>query len=271
MAATIAMNDLKIEYASIEAARKMTGLRLILGAYTVPGPWREACKAIFHVKKIPFVSVTAAGKDGSDKELVEWTAQASAPVAIWNDERPRSTWIEQLYLAERLGPEPSLIPSKEQDRIQMFGYTNEIAGENGLGWCKRLTMADAAIKDESAPEATRRTWGYIGKKYGYTPEAAAAATARVIEILTSLDRRLAENRARGSKFFIGDHLTALDIHWSTFAALFKPMPEDLCPMATAFRGVYREANPEVLRALTPALLAHRDFIYREHLELPIVF
>jgi len=268
---TIAMNDLKLEYASIEEARKMTGLRLILGAYAVPGPWREACKGIFHVKKIPFVPVTAAGKDGSDKELVDWTAQASAPVAIWNDERPRSTWIEQLYLAERLAPEPRLIPSNEQDRILMFGCTNEIAGENGLGWCKRLTMADAAINDASAPEAARRTWNFIGRKYGYSPEAAAGATSRIIEILNLLDRRLSENRARGSRFFVGDHLTALDIHWSAFAALFKPMTEDLCPMATAFRGVYREANPEVLRALTPTLLEHRDFIYREYLELPIVF
>ena len=120
MADTIAMTDIKIPYASLEAARGMSGLRLILGAYAVPGPWREACKAIFHVKKVPFVSVTAAGRDGSEKDLVEWTAQASAPVAIWNDERPRSTWIEQLYLAERLASQPQLIPSDENDRIMMF-------------------------------------------------------------------------------------------------------------------------------------------------------
>jgi hypothetical protein len=56
--------------------------------------------------------------------LYEWTAQRSAPVAIWNDERPRSTWIEQLYLAERLQPFPALIPASIADRALMFGYAN---------------------------------------------------------------------------------------------------------------------------------------------------
>src|SRR5258707_4029123 len=106
MADKIAQSDIKLKYATIQEAKQMAGLRLILGAYAVPGPWREACKGIFHVKKIPYTSVTAAGQDGSPRELIEWTAQSSAPVAIWNDQRPRSTWVEQLYLAERLAPGP---------------------------------------------------------------------------------------------------------------------------------------------------------------------
>src|SRR5215510_6215165 len=132
MAEEIGLNSVKLQYASLEEARKMSGLRLILGAYAVPGPWREACKGIFYVKKVPYVSVTAVGKDGSDRELREWTAQASAPVVILDDERPRSTWIEQLYLAERLQPNPSLIPVNIADRALMFGYSNEICGENGF-------------------------------------------------------------------------------------------------------------------------------------------
>src|SRR5439155_25477714 len=53
MAEEIALNSIKLKYVSIEEAKSMTGLRLILGAYAVPGPWREACKGIFYVKKIP--------------------------------------------------------------------------------------------------------------------------------------------------------------------------------------------------------------------------
>src|SRR5262245_17913588 len=132
MAETIGLLDVKLTYASLEEAKKLSGLRLILGAYAIPGPWREACKSIFYVKKIPYTHTTAAGKDGSDRELREWTAQLSAPVAIWNDERPRSTWIEQLYLAERLQPNPPLIPSNIEDRTLMFGYCNEICGETGF-------------------------------------------------------------------------------------------------------------------------------------------
>src|SRR5580704_18394015 len=140
MADQIAVTDVKLKYASIKEARQMSGLRLILGANAVPGPWREACKGIFHVKKIPFTPVASAGQDGSQRELIEWTAQASAPVAIWNDERPRSTWIEQLYLAERLQPEPALIPANIAERATMFGMINEIAGENGLAFQRRHQM-----------------------------------------------------------------------------------------------------------------------------------
>jgi hypothetical protein len=42
-------------------------------------------------------------------------------------------------------------------------------------------------------------------------------------------------------------------------------------MADAFRGAYGNDDPRIAAALSPALLAHRDFIYRTHLEFPIVF
>ena len=42
-------------------------------------------------------------------------------------------------------------------------------------------------------------------------------------------------------------------------------------MATGFRDFYKETNPGVMAALSPQLLEHRDFVYRECLELPVVF
>ena len=42
-------------------------------------------------------------------------------------------------------------------------------------------------------------------------------------------------------------------------------------MATSFRDHYANPDPEVASALSAELLAHRDFIYHEYLELPIVF
>ena len=138
MATEIGRDDYKLKYVSLAEAKNMSGLRLILGAYTIPGPWREACKGIFYVKIIPYTPVASAGQDGSDRELREWTAQNSAPVAVWNDEPPRSTWIEQLYLAERLQPTPALIPVNIEDRSLMFGYINEIAGQNGFDNSRRF-------------------------------------------------------------------------------------------------------------------------------------
>jgi glutathione S-transferase len=271
MAEEIGLNSIKLEYVNIEQAKRMSGLRLILGAYAVPGPWREACKGIFYVKKIPYVPVAAAGKDGSDLELREWTAQTSAPVAIWNDERPRSTWIEQLYLAERLQPHPPLIPANIEDQVLMFGYGNELCGENGFGWSKRLMIAHSVLTDPKSEEASRNRAMYLGNKYGYSPAAAAAAPARMAEILRLLGARLEQQRAKGSKFFIGNQLSALDIYWATFAALIQPLPPELCPMATAFRELYTNKDLVVRAAVTPLLMEHRDFIYREYLELPIVF
>ena len=271
MAEKIGVNDIKVKYATLEEARKMPGLRLILGANTVPGPWREACKGIFHVKKIPYTPVASAGADGSQRELIEWTAQASAPVAIWNDERPRSTWIEQLYLAERLQPNPALIPAKAEDRISMFGIINEICGENGFAWSKRLLMIDSMVNNTNLDPATQKFWTQMGAKYVYSKEAAAAAPARIVEVLKLLSARLERQKAGGSKFFIGDQLSALDIYWAAFAGLVHPMPPELCPMSSAFRGFYTERNPAITAAISPILLEHRDFIYREYLELPIVF
>ena len=263
--------SVKLEYASLAAARNLPGLRLILGARAIPGPWREACKGIFHVKRVPYFPVANRGADGTDRELYEWTAQRSAPVAIWNDERPRSTWIEQLYLAERLQPFPALIPASIADRALMFGYANELCGENGFGWAKRLLIIDRAATNPEADAATRAFWLQFGSKYGYSAAAAATAPARMAEILGFFGTQLAQQKANGSKFLIGDRLSALDIYWAAFAALVHPLPPELCPMATAFRDHYAERDAGVLAATSPLLLEHRDFIYREYLELPIVF
>ena len=211
------------------------------------------------------------GEDGTQRELIEWTAQASAPVAIWNDERPRSTWIEQLYLAERLQPSPALIPADDDDRVLMFGIINEIAGENGFGWCRRLTLIDSTVSNPVADPATKKFWARFGSKYLFSEEAAAKAPTRIAGILRFLTARLERQAARNSKFFIGGRLSALDIYWAAFAALVRPLPPELCPMASSFRGYYTETNPVVTEAISPLLLEHRDFIYREFLELPVVF
>ena len=59
--------------------------------------------SIFDAKGFPYVLVEQV-VGGENLALKEWTAQTSGPVAVWHDERPRTTWIEQLYLAERIAP-----------------------------------------------------------------------------------------------------------------------------------------------------------------------
>ncbi|MBK8958971.1 MAG: hypothetical protein IPM80_11175 [Proteobacteria bacterium] len=93
----------------------------------------------------------------------------------------------------------------------------------------------------------------------------------MIEILVKLDAELAISRARGTEYFVGDSLSALDIYAACFYALLDPLPPALCPMASSYRPAYRNADPDIELHMTAALSAHRDFIYREHLTLPVLF
>ncbi|MSR14305.1 MAG: hypothetical protein EXR86_06995 [Gammaproteobacteria bacterium] len=276
----IGLDDIKLNYVTIAEAKKMSGLRMVLGAYAIPGPWREACKGVYYVKGLQYTPVRsgnvgtsdlAIGMDNTQSELIEWTGQASAPVVIWNDERPRSIWIDQLNLAERLNPTPSLIPVGVDERARMFGLANELLGESGLVWVKRLLMVDGPLKTLSAADPQRAFFVFLGEKYGYTPAKAEAAARRIQAIIESLALQLKAQQTRGSRYLIGEQLSALDIYWAACCAILDPMPEARCPMAEGFRGIYGNTDPGIAQALVPALRAHRDFIYDTHLELPIVF
>jgi len=111
----------------------------------------------------------------------------------------------------------------------------------------------------------------LADKYGYGADVAAAAPARVAEILRLLSERLRAQRDRGSRFFIGDALTALDIHWAAFAALLSPLPAAQCAMPEFLRGQYELAEGGPRAAADPILLEHRDAIYRDFLQLPLDF
>ena len=276
----IGFDDIHVNYVSIAEAKTLGGLRLILGGYAIPGPWRESCKCLFEVKGIPYTAVrcsnvgaieTSFGAGGSHSELIAWTAQSSAPVAVWEDERPRSSWVDQLNLAERLAPEPRLVPLDFDQRVRMFGLINEVAGENGLGWNKRQLLTHQAMQSTPQDSADFAFWQTLGNKYLYTAAVAERAKARMIDVLHNLDAELARQLARGSRYFIGETLSALDIYWACFYALLEPLAPDLCPMASSYRPAYRNADPDIETAMTTRLAGHRDFIYREHLKLPIVF
>lgn len=253
------------KYLSVEQARKKSGLRIVV-APAMPGPWSEAIKGICFVKKLPY-TLASFEVGGENAALKQWSAQASVPVVAWNNEFPKSTWIEQLYLAERLQPQPSLIPSDLEERVRHFGYCNEICGENGFGWCRRLMTIHQCMSVPSGPARTLAE--YLAPKYGYSAEKAEAAPGRIATILHALANLLQAQRQKGNPYFMGSRLTALDIYWAAFAALIEPLPNDLCPITEETRGLYRNTNSTVQAAANPILMEHRDFIYKEHLELPI--
>ena len=238
----------------------MRGLRLVLTAYPGP-PWTEAAKAVFHVKRIPYVPVAQQPMVTNDA-LQAWTGHNNAPIAVYDDERPRTGWAELLALAERLTPEPRLMPADLEDRVRFFGLANEICGEDGLGWNRRLLMIARLYERGAGPVAD-----YLAQRYQYDEPAARRAPDRIREIVYALRAQLRAQHARGRRFLIGDSLSALDLYWSAFAALLDPLPADLCPMPDYLRAMYTYDGD--LRDEIGELLAHRDRIYRDHLELPV--
>jgi glutathione S-transferase len=255
------------QYIEVDEAIGMTGLRVVLSP-GVPGPWSESAKGILHVKRLPYVKVRQ-NVGGPNEPLRRWTAQETAPAFIYNDERPRSLWNDQLYLVERLAPEPALVPDDIEERVRMFGLANELCGENGFGWARRLMLLHASLGNPAAPESARRFSELLGRKYDYSPSAATASLPRIIAILETFSHQIETQRRRRSRFLIGDRLSAVDIYWACFAALLKPLPDNLCAMPTGFRLMYTCEDPAINAAASPALFEHRDFIYHEYLELPI--
>jgi len=262
------MEEAVAKYHSVEEARGMTGLRLVVTAH-VPGLWSEAAKSIFDAKDIPYVLVEQV-VGGENHALKEWTALTSGPVAILDDERPRVTWIEQLYLAERMTGVPQLIPHDIDDRVLMFGLINELCGENGFGWNLRMRATHAILNDPAATPFARALASTLASKYGYDPALITAARAQMTGIVTRLREQLAAQHRAGKRFLIGDTLSALDIYWAALAGAIDPLPPELCPnMPDDMRAGY--TDPELKALGGDALFAHRDEIYREFLKLPMDF
>ena len=111
----------------------------------------------------------------------------------------------------------------------------------------------------------------LGNDYGWSGAAAERADGRICSILTMLSEQLANQKAAGSAYFIGETLSALDIYWAAFAALVRPLPAELNPMPEFLRAGYGGITPATAEALDDSLIAHRDFVYEKHLKLPLEF
>jgi glutathione S-transferase len=247
---------------SITQARSLPGLRLLV-LEGVPSPWSQAAKAIFRVKRLDHTLVHRAADDPPGA-LEAVTGQASFPAVLFESERPRSGWAEILLLAERLAPEPALVPAETAARAFFFGLAHELCGEMGLGWCRRLELVAAGLA-RTKPDPIAK---WLGDKYGYSPETAAQAPRRVKEILALFGELLAESRGR---YLLGERLSALDLYWATFCNLVSPLPPELLPMPGPMRPMFTSADPLVHEQLAKTgLLALRDRVYEEHLELPVV-
>jgi glutathione S-transferase len=249
-----------------EAAAMNEGVRITF----IPGIqalYAEALKNICFVKEIPIIRALhplmgVDEKTGEDrqKRLYELTSQSSLPTMFVNDERPRNVWIEQLASAERIGSanSPALIPADFEQRAEVFGLCSVVLGEDGLVWNMRI-MND----------------GPLGRKYGYTDEASLTAPAKIAEVTGLIDRRLQKQAEHGSRYLVGETLTAADIYWATMSMSITAVPPEIMPLTEQNQGMLKffAANskiPIIAEVLSHRIEAHQRHILQAYCETPAV-
>jgi glutathione S-transferase len=254
-----------MDYLSVAEAREMRGLRLALGRGT-PGPWSISARALFDIRKVPFVPV-GQKLGGANEELVAWTGRRNAPVAVYEDEPAVDGWLEILVLAERLGSGPSLFPDDPVERALAMGFSAEICGHGGFGWARRLTMTATNTVPLPAPQARARD--SMMSAYGSRADAVEDAPRRVAGVLRGLSAQMRRQHEAGSDYLVGDRLSGCDVHWAAFSQMVEPLPHEACPMDAGMRTVYGNLSAELRAEVDPLLIAHRDRIFERHIGLPI--
>jgi glutathione S-transferase len=258
-----------MKYKSVTEARAMPGIRLVLSA-GFPAPWGQCVKKMLEYKGVPYVPV-AQYVGEPNEALVEWTGHRNAPTLVYDDNPPLSRWQDLIQFAETYKPAPELLPTDSLSRVLVMGIVNELAGEGGFGWCRRLMLfEDAATTKAAAGEAVPPKVKTMMQQYGFVKEAVAVAPARVTDILRMLSKQLAAQRAKGREFLVGAHLSAADIYWACFSSMLEPLPDEICPMSPEMRADRIPKHPLLLAAKDPMLLEHRDRMFTQYLG-PVTF
>jgi glutathione S-transferase len=256
-----------LQFVNVETARAASGPRLVV-AGSLPSPWSEAAKGIFHVKALP---IQVVGYPRIDEAFRTWTGAMNVPVLLTDDEPPRTGWAEILGFAERWGGEVSLIPAEPEARIRHHGLAHELCGEGGFGWCSRLVMTDGGLTSGGTRSFPLPVAQYLGNKYGYTAEQIPGALARMRQILALFDAELARSHAAGHRYLMGERLTALDIYLATYLTYTLPLPERDCPqLLPRVRPAFAYLVEQIGADIPPALIAHRQHVFAAHLPWPIV-
>src|SRR6202046_1902837 len=153
------------DWLTLKEALGAPGLRVAPVRAGLPSPWSEFVRACFHVKRIPYSLVDARDPDRGLTSIKTLTGQASLPVVFWNDERPRSNWLEQLVLADRISLQPRLLPDDPLERAKVVGLIAELCSEAGFGWHRRIMMITRLLTEPTFGERERRIGQYLSQKY----------------------------------------------------------------------------------------------------------
>lgn len=251
-----------MDYISVEEAKTLSGLRLVL-VKAMPSPWSLAARALFDIKSIEYtVAAQYVGQD--NPELMAWSGQRNAPVVAYNDERLIHTPESIILLAERLNPGPVLVPVDPVQRAWMFGLLREIVGENSLAWFRRI--AAMGLSGNADPNQG------MNHKYGYRDDQFQLADQACAEILKLISKTLKDQLTRGSQFLVGNSLTALDIYAAIFLAIMvQPEDNGLIPLPEMLFKVYGQPCEAIDAAFDDNLNEYRKRILMQHVTTPMEY
>ena len=199
-----------MNFIETEELIKLPGLRLIIVRQT-PSPWSQAAKSMIEYKGLDY-AIGGHEIGGANEAEVAWSHQNSGPVVAWNEEPPRSNWLDILHLLERIAPDKPLLPTDASKRAKMIGLSYEICAELGIGWNLRLRLFQPMMEAEETPEVLER----VGAKYRYNDADVALANERLVASLNLLSTELESQVNRGHQYFLGESLSALDFYWAAF-------------------------------------------------------
>ena len=130
----------------------------------------------------------------------------------------------------------------------MFGLCAVVLAEDGLVWNMRI-MND----------------GPLGRKYA-GDEASAAAPGKVAEVIALLDRQLQQQSDQGSRYLVGDALTAADIYWATMSMCITDTPPEIMPVTQQNQGMLKffAANSRVPGNCRSAEQPNREQPHLDH-------
>jgi glutathione S-transferase len=253
-----------LEYVDLTTARAARGTRIVTSAL-VASPWSEATKGMFTLASLPAM-VVSRGRDATD--ITAWTGVDNVPAVLHEDEPVRTNWAAIVGLAARLAGRGVLVPTDPEERADVMGLLELIAGETGLGWNARLAMIQVSHESDGQRGFSMPVAMYLAKRYGFDRTALPSELReRVARQLRVVEQRL---EARASSYFGGDHPNAVDVYAAAFLTPLAVIDETTCPqMIAPLRAAFGTAH-ELLGDLVPPLLwAHRTMMFERHLTLPI--
>ena len=254
-----------MNYVPLREAIEAEGLRLVL-VKGMPSPWGQAAKTMFEMKGVPYICAPQMPGEPNE-DLVRWSGQGGGPVVAWEDEKPLHHWLDILFLAERIAPDPRMVPEDARDRAWMIGLSHEICGERGVGWSCREMMFAPAMASGQPPEGIKT----MAKRYNLDMKSAEKAPERVAGSLRVLAEQLKSQKAAGRQYFMGNSVTALDIYWTAFSVLLAPPPDEICPIPPSYRPVFESLGPRIGSALDPMLIEHREFVFQKYFRSPMEY